>query len=101
MVVCCAALGGTRVLALIPLVDTVMSSLLGRCRRKRCCCLLPRALQGPYRHVGMQVQLLGTLDTIDVKYDSRISGLIGVCAMSNVDLVRISPCDTLRALPFL
>ncbi len=90
-------------LALIPLVDTVMPSLLGRRRRKRCCCLLPRALQGQTlsRHVGMQVQLLGTLDTIDVKYDSRISGLIGVCAMSNVDLVRISPCDTLRAFPFL
>ena len=49
----------------------------------------------------MQVQLLGTLDTIDVKYDSRISGLIGVCAMSNVDLVRVSPCDRLRAFLFL
>ena len=49
----------------------------------------------------MQVQLLGTLDTIDVKYDSRISGLIGVCAMSNVDLVRVSPCDKLRAFLFL
>ena len=49
----------------------------------------------------MQVQLLGTLDTIGVEYDSRISWLIGVCAMSNVDLVRVLPCDKLRAFLFL
>jgi hypothetical protein len=40
-----------------------------------------------------QVQLLGTLDTIDVKYDSRIRGLIGVCGLSNVNLVRLPPSD--------
>ena len=47
-------------------------------------------------HVGMQVQLLGTLDTIDVKYDWRIRGLIGFCQLSNVNLVRFLPACSAR-----